>query len=67
MDKLLMLVRKKENLEQDLIIIKVHTGRIYKNVIYHNSVLMNIMSNAVIMQLMIDNSHYFKNMKHTRN
>ena len=67
MDKLLILVRTKEILEQDVIIIKVYTGHIYKNLIYHNNALMNIMSNAVIMQLMVDNFHYFKNMKHTRN
>ena len=34
MVKLLMLVRQKRNLEQDLIIIKVHTGPIEKNVKY---------------------------------
>ena len=41
-----MLVRKKRNLEQDLIIIKVHTGAIEKNVKYHNNVFINIMGNT---------------------
>ena len=39
--KLLMLVIQKQNLEQDLIIIKVHTGPIEKNLKYHSSVIMN--------------------------
>ena len=52
-----MLVRQKQNSEQDLMIIKVHTGPIEKNVKYHSNVLMNIMANTVIMGLMIGNSH----------
>ena len=55
--KLLMLVRQKRNLEPDLIIIKVHTGPIEKNVKCHSSVFMNIMGNKVIMELMIGSSH----------
>ena len=55
--KLLMLVRQKQNSEQDLIIIKAHTGPIEKNVKYHSNVFMNIMANTVIMGLMIGNSH----------
>ena len=39
--KLLMLVIQKQNLEQDLIIIKVRTGPIEKNLKYHSSVIMN--------------------------
>ena len=49
--------KEKRNLEQDLIIIKVHAGPIEKNVKYHSSVLMNIMGNTVIMELMIGSSH----------
>ena len=52
-----MLVRQKRNSEQDLIIIKAHTGPIEKNVNYHSNVFMNIMSNAVIMGLTIGSSH----------
>ena len=52
-----MLVRQKQNSEQDLIIIKAHTGPIEKNVKYHNNVFMNIMANTVIMGLMIGSSH----------
>ena len=52
-----MLVRQKQNLEQDLIIIKVHTGPIEKNVKYHSNAFMNIMGNTVIMGLMIGSSH----------
>ena len=37
-----MLVRQKRNSEQDLIIIKAHTGPIEKNVKYHSNVFMNI-------------------------
>ena len=54
--KLLMLVRQKRNLEQDLIIIKVHSEPIEENVKYHSSVFMNIMDNTVIMELMIGSS-----------
>ena len=43
-----MLVRKKRNLEKDLIIIKVLTGPIEKNIKYHSSVSMNIMGNTVV-------------------
>ena len=52
-----MFVRKKRNLEPDLIIIKVHTDPIEKNVKCHSNVFMNIMGNAVIMELMIGSSH----------
>ena len=52
-----MLVSQKENSEQDLIIIKAHTGPIEINVKYHSNVFMNIMANTVIMGLMIGNSH----------
>ena len=55
--KLLMLVRQNRNLEQDLIIIKVHTGPREKHVKYHSSVFLNIMGNTVIMGLMIGSSH----------
>ena len=48
-----MLVRQKRNLEQDLIIKKVHTGPTEKSVKYHSCDFMNIMSNTVIMGLMI--------------
>ena len=48
---------KKKNLEQDLIIIKTHTGPIEKNVKYHSNIFMNIMANTVIMELMISSSH----------
>ena len=47
MGKLLMLVRQKRNLEQDLIIIKVHAGPIEKNVKYHSNVFMNIMATFI--------------------
>ena len=52
-----MLVRQKKNSEQDLIIIKAHTGPIEKNVKYHSNVLMNITANTVIMGLIIGSSH----------
>ena len=52
-----MLGRQKRNLEQDLTIIKVHTGPIENNVKYHSSVFLNIMGNKVIMELMIGSSH----------
>ena len=52
-----MLVRQKRNSEQDLIIIKAHTGPIEKNVKYHSNVFMNIMANVVIMGLKIGSSH----------
>ena len=52
-----MSVMQKPNLEQDLIIIKVHTGTIGKDVKYHRSVLMNIMGNIVIMRLMTGSSY----------
>ena len=52
-----MLVRKNLNLEQDLIIIKVHTGVIAKNVKYHIGVFRNIMGNTVIIGLMTGSSH----------
>ena len=42
---------------KDLIIIKVCSGPIEKNVKYHSSVFMNIMGNTVIMELMIGSSH----------
>ena len=52
-----MLVRQKQNSEQDSIIIKEHTGPIEENVKYHSNVFMNIMNNTVIMGLMIGSSH----------
>ena len=55
--KLLLLVRRKRNLKQDLIIIKVHKSPIEKNAKYHSSVFMNIMDNTVIMGPMIGSSH----------
>ena len=42
-----MLVRQKRNLEQDLIIIKVHAGPIEKNVKYHSNVFMDIMATFI--------------------
>ena len=54
--KLLMLVRQKQNLVQNLIVIKVHAGAIETNIKYHSSVLMNIMGMTVIIGLMIDSS-----------
>ena len=57
MGKLLMLVRQKQNSEQDLIIIKAHTDPIEKNVKYHSNVFMNIMGNTFIIKLMIDSSN----------
>ena len=50
-------VRQKQNSDEDLIIIKAHTGPIEKNVKYHCNVFMNIMANTAIMGLMIGNSH----------
>ena len=51
----LMLVRQKQNLEQDYLILnKVHLGPIEK---YHSNVFMNIMGNTAIMGLMISSSH----------
>ena len=64
MGKLLMLVRQKRNSEQDLRIIKTHTGPTEKNVKYHSNVFMNIMANTVIMGLTIGSSHYLNNAKH---
>ena len=52
-----MLVRQKRNLEQDLAIVKGHTGPIGKNVKYQSSVFMNIMRNTVIIGLMIGRSY----------
>ena len=52
-----MLERQKQNLEQDLVIIKVHTGPIEKSVKYHRSVFMNITDNTAIMGLKIGCSH----------
>ena len=51
-----MLVRQKRNLEQDLIIMKVHTGPIEKSLMHHSSVFMNI-GNTVKMGLIIDSLH----------
>ena len=51
--KLLTLVRQKQNLEQDLIIITVNTGPIEKNIKCHSSVFMTIMGKTVITELMI--------------
>ena len=39
-----MLVKQKRNLELNLIIIKLHTGPIEKNIKYHSSIFMNIMA-----------------------
>ena len=51
----LMLVRQKQNLEQDYLILnKVHLGPIEK---YHSNVFMNIIGNTAIMGLMISSSH----------
>ena len=66
MVKLFILVGQKPNFEQDLMIIKVHTGPIEKNVKYHSSVFMNIMGNTVIMGLMIGSSHFLNNVEHTK-
>ena len=52
-----MLVRQKRNLEQDLIIMKVHTGPIEKSLMHHSSVFMNIIGNTVKMGLIIDSLH----------
>ena len=52
-----MLVRQKRNLKGDLEIIKVHTGPIEKNTMYHSSVFMNTIGSTVIMGLMIGSSH----------
>ena len=57
MGNLLLLVRQKRNSEQDLIIMKAHTGPIEKNVKYHRNVFINIMANTVIMGLTIGSSH----------
>ena len=57
-----MLVRQKQHLELDLIIIKVHTGPIDKNKMYQSSVLMN-MGNTAIMGLMIGSLHQLNNVK----
>ena len=57
MGKLIILVRQKRNLEQDLTNIKAHTGPIEKNVKYHNCVFINIMASTVIMKLVIGSSH----------
>ena len=55
--KLLLLVRQKRNLKQNLMIIKARKSPIEKNAKYHSSVFMNIMGNTVIMGLMIGSSH----------
>ena len=55
--RLFILVSQEPNLEQDLIITKVHTSPVEKNVKYHSSVFINIMGNTVIMVLNIDISH----------
>ena len=57
MRKLLMFVRQKRNSEQDLIIIKAHTGPIEKNVKQNSNVFINIMANTVIVGLTIGSSH----------
>ena len=51
-----MFVRQKRNSEQDLIIIKAHTGPIEKNVKHNSNVFIN-MANTVIMGLTIGSSH----------
>ena len=51
-----MLVRQKQSLEDDLIIIEVHTCPIEKNVKYHSSVFMSIRGNTIIMGLMFGSS-----------
>ena len=55
--KLLMMVRQKQNLEQDLIIIKVHTGPKEKSVKYHSSIFMNFICNTGVMGLVIGSSN----------
>ena len=50
-----MLIRQKQNSEQDLIIIKAHTGPTEKKVKYHSNVFMNIMANS---HNGIDNSQF---------
>ena len=57
MGKIIILVRKKRNLEQDLINIKAHTGPMEKNVKYHNCVFINIMASTLIMKSVIGSSH----------
>ena len=52
-----MFVRQKRNSEQDLIIIKAHTGPIEKNVKHNSNVFINIMANTVIVGLTIGSSH----------
>ena len=48
-----MLVRQKRNLEQDLILVKVHAAPVEKNVKYQSQVFINIMGKTAIMGLKI--------------
>ena len=50
---LFILIRQKRNLEQDLIIIKVHTDPL----MHQSSVFMNSIGNTIIMGFMIGSSH----------
>ena len=52
-----------QNLEQHLIIIKVHTGPKENNTKYHSNVFINIMGNAAIMGLIIGNCETHKQLK----
>ena len=53
-------VKTKKKFRARLIITKLHTGSINKNVVF-----MNIMGNTVIMGLTIGSSHLLNNVKHT--
>ena len=53
MVKVIMLVRQKRNLEQDLILVKVHAAPVEKNVKYQSQVFINIMGKTAIMGLKI--------------
>ena len=60
-----MLVRKNQNSERDLIIMKAHKGPTEKKVKYQSNIFMNIMANTVIIELIIASSHFINIVKRT--
>ena len=58
-----MLIKQEENLEKDLIIIKVHACATENTLKYHCSIFVNIMGNTVIMGLTIGSSLYLNKAK----
>ena len=57
-----MVIRQKRIV---LVIKKTQTGNIEKNIKYQSSVFMNVMDNAMPIELLIGNSYKLNNEKHT--